>query len=271
MSKNKKATRTIMAVVLCFVAFFSNMQMNLAKENYDNTLKSMGTPQSVIDEMDENYKAYICEKKVSGETYESFEEDELYNNNPSSSKLLGGINLCSVEELKSKDISVSIYATGVTIGGKKYVKLYPSFRWKKAASIKNDTFAFALYSGWECKPGSDVGLTVNAVNSFDVVQKQLELKPSDASEYGYAFGFPNTCSKLPGGGHYEGYAYFYARRKNKTATKAISMKYIHDTASLVETSYGVSIGVASVSVSSNSSKLQVYAKNVTFSYSYSTK
>lgn len=264
MKKMKKIVKMVIAIVLCMIAPLANVEMNLAMEDYDSILAKMGTPQSVIDEMDLNYKKYICENRDSSETFESFEVEEV----SAPSRRTG---LYAVSALTSNDISISVYATGVKIGGVKYVKLYPSFRWKKSANLYNDTFAFALYSGWECKPDSSVALNLNALNKAGVVQQTRELTPSDASESGYAFQFPKECSKLPGGGYYEGYAYFYARKRDKSATNAISVKYIHDTAPLIRTSYGISIKIASISISSNSSYLQVYSKNMSFSYSYSTK
>lgn len=164
-------------------------------------------------------------------------------------------------------MTVSIYASQVTLSGTKYVKIYRSFKWKKSCSLSNDTFAFSLYSKWECKPSSDVSLTLNAINGNGVVQHRTSLKPTDSTEFGYGFHIPsNYASQLPGGGHYEGYAYFYAKKK-KGATKGISVKYVHDSSPKRNVAYGFSIGPASISISNNSDQLQVYSQNLAFSYS----
>ena len=259
----KKSIRTIIAMLLCFIALFTNVSKGVAKENYDSILQKIGTPQTVIDEMDEGYKEYICNNLEPDESYQSYEVQDVGTSS--------GMMSRAVSSLTSSDMKVSIFASGVKLNGEKCVKLYPSFAWKKSANLYNDTFAFALYSGWDCIPDINASLTVNAINSNGVVQQTRTLTPSDAAESGYAFQFPKECKKLPGGGYYEGYAYFYARRKKSSATKAISIKYVHDSSPSNSVSYGISIGPASISLSSSSSKLQVFAKNMSFSYSYSTK
>lgn len=231
------------------------------EDDYDKLLNEMGTPQSVIDNMDDNLKKYICENREQDETFEGYDKDAMVQ-----TFVPNGI-MPYVSSLPSSDMTVSIYASQVILSGTKYVKIYPSFKWKKSCSLSNDTFAFSLYSKWECKTGSDVALTLNAINSNGSVQHRTSLNPTDSTEFGYGFHVPSDyASQLPNGGYYEGYAYFYAKKK-KGATNGISVKYVHDSSAKRNVSYGLSIGPASISISNNSDQLQVYSQNLGFSYS----
>lgn len=233
----------------------------------DKRLADMGTPQEVIDSMDANFKSYIYEKSENTETYEGFDENLMENENSTGNNLLNA----RIGTISTSDMSVKVYATGVKFKGKKYVKIYPAFEWKTSCDLDNDTFAFALYDDWECKTGDEVGLTLNLINGKGVLLYQTTLKPASASSSGYGFKIPsNYASQLMNGAHYEGYAYFYVK-ENEEATRTISIKYIHDTTSPYSVSYGVSIGPASISVTGSTDRLEVYARNLNFSYYFSSK
>lgn len=234
---------------------------------YDEMLINMGTPENVVENLDTNFKKYIYDNAESGEQFDGYTTEELNRNSYKINRIAKYSS-----NLSESDMTVSIYATGVVKNGIKYVKIYPSFCWKKSVSISNDTFALSLYSGWECKGNDNVELVVSAVCGTGAIQQKHTFKPTDAAESGYAFQIPNDYGKqLPGNGHYEGYGHFLVRRKKSKATKSISVKYIHDDSSNYSVSYGISIGPASISVSGDTDKLQIFAKNINFSYSYSTK
>lgn len=291
-------TKQILCVCLCFLLIFSDCAYILGAEktrnrkteeqfvtketgeqevdvsDCDKRLADMGTPEEVIDNLDDNFKHYIVENSETSETYEGFGEDVLQNESLQASNLINARS----SMLSDSDIYVKVYATGVKLNGKKYVKIYPAFEWKKSCSIDNDTFAFSLYDDWECKGGNEVGLTVNSVNKNGVLVEQTDepLKPTDATSKGYGFHISSKNIKpLPKEGHYEGYAYFYAKKKKDKASNSISLNYIHDTATFFSTSYGISIGTGNVTVdisaSSNQNKLQLYSKNLGFSFYFSSK
>lgn len=96
----------------------------------------------------------------------------------------------------------------------------------------------------------------------DAICQSVTYNPVVASEYGYGYSFP-AGNSVPTG-YYEGHAVFYAKKKTVNSTKGISITYVHDNSRLIKVSYGLNIGIASVSVSSGSSSLQVYSNNFLF-------
>lgn len=86
--------------------------------------------------------------------------------------------------------------------------------------------------------------------------------PIDASQYGYAYSFADGIS-VPNC-YYEGYGVFYARKKEVNEVNEVSITYVYDNSSvLLDASYMLSIAPGEVSVSSDSSKLQIYSRIMT--------
>ena len=234
----------------------------------DEVLQSLGTPESVLDDLDENFKQYICANLEKGEKFDSYTNQDLREENLIETKKVATY----ISTIPSSDIKVSLYATGIVKNGKKYVKIYPSYIWKKSCDIGNDTFAVSLYSGWECVGNDKPELTVSAINWIGNIAQTYSFSSTDASETGYSFKIPTGYGGiLPRNGRYEGYGHFLVRRKISNATKTATVKYIHDNSPNYSLSYGISIGPASISISGNTDDLQVYAANMNFSYNYSTK
>lgn len=76
------------------------------KENgCDKQLEAMGAPQSVIDTMDDNFKAYICENSEQGEIFKSYDETEMFSSAPN----------YNVSSASSADMIGSVYVSEVRI------------------------------------------------------------------------------------------------------------------------------------------------------------
>ncbi|MFG6327065.1 MAG: hypothetical protein K1W00_09475 [Lachnospiraceae bacterium] len=225
-------------------------------------LLEAGTPSEVLENSSDEQIEFIAEYLKEGEKYESMDnfefESELVNN---------GISTYSLSSLSDKLIRVTIICYSYKNNGEIQYRFFPSFRWLSTNyGIKNDSFGFALYDGWEVVPGMPAQIAVYLKNSYGTTKSQIYY-PIDASQYGYAYNFEAGTS-VPNG-YYEGHAVFYARKKKTNATNGITVKYVHDNSSwLSNITYGLSIGPASVAVSSDSPKLQVYSKNMTFAISY---
>ena len=231
-------------------------------EKCKQILLEAGTPNEVLEDSSDEQIEFIARHLKEGEKYESVDnyefESELVNN---------GISTYSLSSLSDKLIRITIICYSYKNNGETQYRFFPSFRWLSTNyGIKNDSFGFALYDGWEVVPGMPAQIAVYLKNSYGTTKSQIYY-PIDASQYGYAYNF-TAGSSVPNG-YYEGHAVFYARKKKTNATNGITMKYVHDNSSwLSSISYGLSIGPASISVSSDSSKLQVYSNNMTFAISY---
>lgn len=174
------------------------------------------------------------------------------------------ISTYGISTLSEDLLKVTVLCYRVSINGEWQYVFFPSFKWLKLGySVDNDSFAFALYSGWEVVPEYTPTLTVNLVFQNDVL-KSKAYRPTNASEYGYNFNIQwQTGLRI---GSYEGNTMFYARKKDTNATAGISVKYVYDDSWNYNISYGITIGDGVVAVSSTNKNLYVYAKNLPFNY-----
>lgn len=231
-------------------------------EKYKQVLINAGTPSEVMEESSDEQIKFIAEHLGKGEKYESVDnfefESELANS---------GISTYSLSNLSNKLISVTVTCYSSRTNGETQYRIFPSFKWLSSNyGIKNDSFGFALYEGWEAVPDTPAQIVVYLKNSYGTTKSQTYY-PIEATQYGYAYNF--TAGTSVPNGYYEGHAVFYARKKRTDATNAISVKYVHDNSSwLSNITYGLSIGPASVAVSSASSQLQVYSKNMSLAINY---
>lgn len=242
----------------------------LENENIDKSdleeckqiLLEAGTPNEVLEDSSDEQIEFIARHLKGGEKYESVDnfefESELVNN---------GISTYSVSVLSDKLIRISVVCYSYKNNGETQYRFFPSFFWLATNyGIKNDSFGFALYDSWEVVPGMPAQMAVYLKNSSGT-QQSLIYYPIEVSQYGYAYNFTGGAA-VPNG-YYEGHAVFYARKKNTNATNAIIVKYAHDSSTFLNgLSYGITIGPFTISFSTDSSKLQVYAKSMTFAISY---
>lgn len=233
----------------------------VSETDCDGQLRDIGVPESVIDNMSSGLKEYISENLEPDAVYESYDSYVL----PPEAVQSDFFQLRSLA-LSDDRIKVTVLCFAVTRQGEQQYEIFPSFEWLETnAVIRNDTFAFALYSGWEAVADTVPKMVIYLSNSSGR-QQSISYEAIDASQYGYGFSVPsNNCFAAPGG-YYEGYVMFYARKKVSTAKNTISVKYIHDTTRNASVSYGINIGVASVSVTGSSTELEVYARNMSLSY-----
>jgi|InofroStandDraft_1065614.scaffolds.fasta_scaffold13426_3 hypothetical protein len=266
--------RRIICIFMCLIAVLGNSFQLYAAERtgqpthrevkYNNKLKKAHTPQEVIDQIDEDFKEYICENMEKNEYFESYEYEDVAGEN-----LKGREDNSKLKRaLSNSDMELKVFATRVKINGIEYGKIYPSFKWKKSAAIKNDSFAFALYSGWSSKTNESPKLTIAAYRENKIINSN-NITYALANEAGYVFRIPRTYGMvpLPQGGYFRGYTNFYARKVNKRAENGISLTYVHDTSSLFNVSYGINIWFASISITKQSNDLFTFSKNLGFSYS----
>ena len=233
----------------------------MSEADCDGQLRDSGVPESVIDSMSGRQKEYISENLEPDAVYESYDSyvltPEAVKSDDSALRTL---------TLSDNRIKVTVLCFAVIRQGEQQYEIFPSFEWlETGTAVRNDTFAFALYSGWEAVADTVPKMVVYLSNSGGR-QQSISYEAIDASQYGYGFSIPaNNCFAAPGG-YYEGYVMFYARKTVSTASNPISVKYIHDTTSNASISYGINIGVASVSVVTDSTELEVFARNMSLSY-----
>lgn len=278
--------RVIVSVMVCIiVVYYTNISANAKEESYNQKgnkytydveenlndmdeckeiLLSVGTPQNVIDKISDSQLQYIASNLAREAIYESMNSfvcEDMFGKEEENT-----ISTYAVSTLSEELIDVTVLSYRVCVNGEWQYIIFPSFKWLKPGySIDNDSFAFALYSGWEVVPGYAPKITLNLVNSYGV-QQTRNYGATDASQYGFCFNFQYGIRMY--NGWHEGNTMFYAKKKNENATAGISVKYIYDNSKYFDASYGISIGVASVSVSTNDKDVYVYARNLKFYNTY---
>lgn len=264
MKKNLRILSVVMTIItLCTLCSFITYA---AEPSIDNFLQSKGIPQEIIDVLPQGKKEIIFETLNDTASFQSYNVQTFsVNNGPETSSEFtfnnGEIMIPMSGMISSADLTLSVVAFDITVNGVPQTSIYPSFVWKKLVKIKNDSFAMALYPNWEVIPGeNNLRLWVRNVNGERVQNYDLAAAASASS--GYSYKIPSNIGALQGG--YEGHAYMNVKKKTSSATRAISLQYIHDTSSFFNVSYSVSIGPASISVTGNTSPLNYMSNNFYF-------
>lgn len=229
----------------------------------DSYLLSIGMPEHVIHELPEGQKQLIYETTYGEDVrYVSYEEQNYQVDDEGALMQMSATGTISQSDLTITVVGIeALHQSGLSENTE--YKIYPTFVWNKMVKIKNDTFAMAMYSGWSAVPQLR-NLKVHIMNAHGGKSlANTDIDPSYSSQYGYAFHIPSSVGNM--NEWYEGHAYFTVEKTDSSARPRISVKYIHDTSSLANASYSVNIGLASISVSGKTDKLQIMADNFTIS------
>lgn len=227
-------------------------------DEYDKVLAEAGTPNEILNSFSDVQKKFITRHLDRDAVYESSESyimDVSKNEDE-------GIAVASVSNLSKSLLQVTVNNYSMTVNGEKQNAIFPSFKWlANGYSISNDSFAVALYQGWEVVPDTVAQMAVYLKNASGT-QQEVIYYPTDASQYGYSYQIPKGAGNSAPGGFYEGNSVFYARKKKTSATNAITVKYVHDATSLHGISYSINIKEASITIDSQEPQLMVYAANI---------
>lgn len=229
----------------------------------DSYLLSIGMPERVIHELPEGQKQLIYETTYGEDVrYVSYEEQNYQVDDEGALMQMSATGTISQSDLTITVVGIeALHQSGLSENTE--YKICPTFVWNKMVKIKNDTFAMAMYSGWSAVPQLR-NLKVHIMNAHGGKSlANTDIDPSYSSQYGYAFHIPSSVGNM--NEWYEGHAYFTVEKTDSSARPRISVKYIHDTSSLANASYSVNIGLASISVSGKTDKLQIMADNFTIS------
>lgn len=219
-------------VVLAFVctALAFPVQADSNPLSTDEYLKTRGFPDSVLAEMDEDFKDYIAG---------TMDKDPSYAFANYETKDVG------FSEPTTRISDVEMKFGVVTIKSGSTYQIYPNFIWNTVTRLKNDTFSFILPSGWKLVSGKRQ-LTIHYLDYSPKEWKTTIIdspsKVLDGRGYAYTMG----SSLLNRRTNYKGYAYFYATKSSASASNDIVLSYADDTSVLANFSY--SIGIEGFSV-----------------------
>ena len=246
----------IIAVLICSISV--SAQTNNIIDDY---LLEAGFPQELVDTMSDMQKEIIYQHsdnqqiRFAGYEVQEFSLDD--NDCLSRIETRGGL-------ISESDLTISVFGTYTTnsSGTILYSSVYPNFVWHKPVKVKNDSFSMAMYSGWEAIPGEE-NFRLHLMNSQGESAQYVDLNPTNSHSAGYSYKIPSNTGAMQG--MYAGYAYYDIDKMTSSASKRISLHYVHDKSSIFSASYSISIGFGSISLSSNDDDLYVMSGNYSVS------
>lgn len=222
----------------------------------DKFLLSLGVPRNVIEQLPEKQKELICSTVDPNAVFKSYEKEAIIDEDQQNASIQS-----TIAGIPESEMTLSILAFEEVRDTGTYYAIYPSFIWPGLSRLKNDSFAMAMYPNWEVVPQKN-NLEVWNRNSSGELMHHTSVPVLSSSSSGYVYKIPNTIGSLQG--FYEGHAYLHAIKTNSNATHAISLTYVDDVSSLLNASYGISLGAFSISVSGDTSKIRVRSGNYYF-------
>lgn len=226
----------------------------------EEILLEIGTPLEVVETYTEEEKEFIWENLKNKEA--EYLDYELQDAQVVGS---GMLRTTSTTTALKNNVKFTVSAYSVRIDGEKCVALFPRFKWSTNDEVKNDCFAFNLPDGWEIT-ATPTSLKLYAYNVNDTLVRMVNYTgPCDMSFQGVAYLIEDGGVALPGG-HYEGMMAAYARKKDSSASNQICIRYVHDYSSKSKVTYGISWGLASISIPSNSKESVALSGMLNFSY-----
>lgn len=255
-----KNTRKIICVFVIVALLSCSLSVTAQPVNIDAFLINAGFPQEVIDKMSTPQKQYLYEDCV-GENIEfcGYEEKEFVLTDEGELTENDGISLCG-GLISSSDMTISVTGTRVSssAGQLLYYKVYPVFKWHTHKKVDNDSFAMAMYPGWEAIPG-ERNLRLHLLNNQGQSVQYVDLDPAAAASSGYIYKIPSGTGALQG--LYEGYARYNIDKVSSTASPRISLYYAHDASPLINASYSLSIYGVGISISGNTNHIYTMSDN----------
>ena len=212
----------------------------------DSFLLNIGTPQSVIDNMDQDLKQTIYDTSLENSKEKEFAGIET-NSYTIPTDNESGI---TPYYIPPSDFSVTVVAFKESnYNGYVQYSIYSSFEWKKEVHIKDDAFSFVLPTGWELVPGKK-NLRIQVYNIYkEKWEVATDISTPYAADFsGYGFnGFGNTCKVSA---KYKGTGYTYAYKKVGNVSNQIKVGYAHEnSAGGVHLPGSISIGLGPFSIS----------------------
>lgn len=255
-----KKLKKIWCLLMTIVIFCCSNRFAFAEEliNYDSFLSSKGVPLEIIDSLTEEQKQLIFQTIAEDAEFEGYDIQTFTSEN--NDVMNEGVQVAS-GIIPDSEMTISVIGFSATYNGQACYIIYPSFVWNSISRISNDSFAMALYDGWEAIPGYN-NLEVYLRNSQGNTVQHTSVAAAVSASSGYNYVIPGSIGSVQA--LYEGHAYLYAKKTNSSATHAISLNYIDDTSSSMNVSYGVNIGYASISISQTDSRLRFKSGNFNF-------
>ncbi|GEM03846.1 hypothetical protein HMI01_08340 [Halolactibacillus miurensis] len=237
MQKQKKVKNDDVAVEMI------NLE-NINEDTIDTFLASRGMPDDVL-----NNLSYRGEYTI----YTTLEDDSIFDgySERKAASLPSSDGDFSVQFIPTSDLEFD--ATGWRNTDGTY-SIYPSFYWKENVELDNDSFGFALNKKyWDNVSGATLNLWMRDFGPEGSTTSYFIDRASMSDYSGHSF----KMSGLGSFPHdYEGNGYFKAKPVGSTIDRTISISYADGKSILGNISYGVNIGMTSVTYSSSANNFK---------------
>lgn len=254
-----KTKRTIVYLLVTVALFLCSLSATAQPVSIDAFLINAGFPREVINKMSTPQKQYLYEDCL-GESVEfcGYEEKDFFISDDGELAEIDGISLCG-GLISSSDMTISVVGTRVsTSAGDVYYKVYPAFKWHTHKKVDNDSFAMAMYPGWEAIPG-ERNLRLHLLNNQGQSVQYVDIDPDSATSSGYVYKIPSNTGSLQG--LYEGYARYSIDKVSSTASPRISLYYAHDASTWFNASYSLNIYGVNISIGGNTNNIYTMSDN----------
>ena len=238
----------VTVLTVSMVAFTSeNSASDVSIEFIDSLLREANTPESKIQQMDDELKRFIYENSLSKENVEYIEVTR--EEKPEITTMAAG------QEIPKSELKLSVIAYKVS--GANQVEIYPSYEWLVPVKPKGkDYFGYSTHESYSVVPGRKSNLIWTKMNSGDQWGYPGAAAYMGSSFTGYEhkgidLGTPDFPVYLKGN------FYYRVDIDSSSPVKKIALGYVHDTSWGSAFSYGISFGPLSVSATPSSTNVKV--------------
>ena len=239
--------KKLIILMLALMLFLSNGICVFAKEEnimarkawikkIDKVLENANVPESVIREMDDEFKEFIYENSGANIEYVKVKKATGGKENLLRS---GGY------EISESDLELKVVAFKV---GNKQVDIYPSYEWKKAVKPRGkDYFGYSTHPDFSAVPKQRSNKAWYRLLESHAWESQSSLAYTGSHLTGYehkggTLGTPDFPIYI------KCYAFFRADIDKINPVKKIEIAYVHDTTWGSNFGYSVGYGPASISI-----------------------
>lgn len=231
-------------VVLAFVctALAFPVQADSNPLSTDEYLKTRGFPDSVLAEMDEDFKDYIAG---------TMDKDPSYAFANYETKDMSAYSTRSPQYIPDTEMKLNV----VTIKSGSTYQIYPNFIWNTVTILKNDSFSFCLPDGWRLVSGK-TQLTIHYLDTYSHSWKTTVISnPSDTLGFsGYTYRLGDSIMNRRT--NFKGYGFFYATKTTASANEQVRVLYVDDTSPFGNFAYGINLSGFTLTYYPSSSTLR---------------
>lgn len=254
----KKRHLSKLCCCLVLVLLVSSVQVHASGiANKDAFLRSRGVPESVLSQMTEGQKEWICETLEEGMVFSSYDQHDVL------AEISGDGIAPAAVDLPESVAEISVAAFEMVSSTGTFYAFYPTVIWNDAVRLHYDTFAMLLDPGWKIISGSEslrVWLIMGGERATYLDAESDDYMLDDTS---IMYTFENYTTYAY---YVEIYGYFRAEKITSNAKDSIIIGYANNNHSS-QLSYVTRITTSAIVFDCDSDKLRTSVKTYALDFS----